>query len=215
MNRLFVNGKEYKDTTSVKLYNLFNHLLYCLDVFVSSEDYEAYDWLLTPLGSGLPKITLQFDNDINRSYPIKYGEVGESFSNPITYTRDTNSAETTLALPTNQPAYQKQVQFIAGSNQSSVGANWAKLPAETDPTDTEMAYSHGINVGYENSVKDDYVLLKFNANVAVPSLELDTFMPRLTFVASPSLHNQLQHGYMNFNDQKESPEDQTIGVRYT
>jgi alpha-tubulin suppressor-like RCC1 family protein len=121
---------------------------------------------------------------------------------------------TSLWLPSNQPEYAEEKFFISGSNKSSAGANWNKFPDEVYATDTEKAWTHGINIGYGNNTKDDYVLLEFKPDFSVTQIELDTYLPKITFVVTPSLHNQLQYSYMNFIDQKERPKDTSIGVRY-
>jgi alpha-tubulin suppressor-like RCC1 family protein len=122
--------------------------------------------------------------------------------------------KTALWLPSNQPEYAEEKFFLSGSNKSSAGANWNKFPDEVYATDTEKAWAHGINISYDNTWKDDYISLEFKPDFSVTSVELDAYMSKITFVAVPSLHNQLQYTYMNFIDQKERPKDTPIGVRY-
>ena len=212
MKKLNLNGRSFDNTNTVKIYNLTNRLVYCLDIFLSSKDNEALTWLLTPNTNNSVKVSLRFDGDANRTFGLKFGNSGESFSNPIIYKRDNNSNKTTILLPNNKASFQQEVYMIAGSNHSSKGAEWFSYSDNFD--ENVRANAHGMNIAVDNMEKDDFILLEVIPSGATNLTLLDKHIANIIIAVDISTHLQLEKNYLHYNDLDETPQDENLGVIY-
>lgn len=213
MKKININGQTFSDTNSFKIYNLTNKLLYCLDIFISSESNESVTWLLTPNEDDTAKFSLKFDDDNNRLFEFRRENAGESFTHPIIYKRDNNSNQTTIMLPANNEAYQQEIYMIAGSNQSNRGINWSRFNEEDIDEDT-IASAHGLNISADNMLKDDFVLIEIVPSNTTNLDLLDIHLANIIFCAHESTHIMLKKDYLYYNDENEYPTDIEIGIQY-
>lgn len=222
MRKLIVNGKTYENTNSVNIYNLLNYLLFSIDVYLCSTDNEALSWILETNGDQTEKISIGIDGQNGATFPIKYGNAGESFSNPISYNRTSSMPDTKIDLPYDDHVDKKPVYFISGSNHSELGKNWANIPGqildnEIIDNNEEISWSHGINISFDNMEKDDKVSLEIIPSGSTDLVLLEKYMEKIMIIAMPSLHTKLKKPYFYFDTFNGLPNKaltEEIGVRY-
>lgn len=72
-----------------KAFNLYPYLIHALDIFITCEKTESYNWLMAQ-DNLVPKLTIQVDGT---NFPIAIGSPGETSTNPITFERSSYSVK--------------------------------------------------------------------------------------------------------------------------
>src|ERR1017187_4746200 len=137
MLTLNVNNTIYKNADSCKLDNLSAQELHDLDIYIMTDSINAQTWLLTTNSDNTPKVQFEVDRFSDRSgntiapgqiFNIQSGNPGESFSNPITYSRTDRIVDDHILddyahiqmLPSHNAMSQKPIRMIGGSVDSKI-----------------------------------------------------------------------------------------------
>lgn len=201
-----VNCATLTDTNISNIYNLGSSPLYAVDIFMYSRVADSIKWILTQNGDATPKIQLRFDDD--QVFDIKAGLAGESFSNPISYSRTTDVGPNVMKVPTHNKTYQADISFIGGGMDSSAGSNWSyRFPVPS--ADSDMALQRQ-NPGINN----DSLKMEILIGGSTDFLILNQYMANVTITVAPSLYRGLKHNYLNYDSEKETPVAVEKGVRY-
>lgn len=232
MLKLNVNGTIYENGTGCKLYNLSAQELHVLDIYISTNDAAAYDWLLAPNDDGSAKISIEMDRCelgpgefvAGQVFEIKEGNVGTSFSDPIIYKREERIYQGAVLddsahiqyLPSHNSTNQEPIRMIGGSTFSSVGDQWGRVRAVAPAgTTDENEFYDELSDWYINlATREDFVQLKVVPSGTTNTSLLDLHMQNITIVVQPSQHKALKKNYMYYDIDNEAPIIENIGVIY-
>lgn len=91
---MYINSKEILYTNSpINIYNISNHMVYALDIYIVCKSATLLSEILTPdvsLPVGGSNASLMIDGV---EFKLKFGYPGESALNPITYIKDASIAK--------------------------------------------------------------------------------------------------------------------------
>jgi hypothetical protein len=201
-----VNCADILDSNVVNIYNLGPTLLFAMDIFIYSRVQTSINWILSPNTDGSPKI--QFRVDDSQTFDIMTGSEGESFSNPISYSRNTNIGPNIKKIPTHNKDYQTDVSFIGGGMNSSAGSNWSyRFPITNTENDISLQlHNPGLN--------NDFLKLEILISPSTDFTLLNNYMKDVTITVAPSLFKGLKYSYLDYDSEPETPTAILEGIRY-
>lgn len=111
VNYININGSEFNFLSSeqsiVKVYNNSELRILAYDIFIETNNYDSYIWLMTKVpnqyGNYVPKLTLTFDEGnerVRNIFGICGGLPGDCISNPIIYKRTSYKTSMSAGVPT-------------------------------------------------------------------------------------------------------------------
>lgn len=203
-----VNGKEFTfidtEESKVKVFNLTPRSILAYDIFVVSDSFDAYVWLMQKVKDSddiySGKFSLSVDDNVElgfngATFDIAGGNEGDSFSNPITYRRKKATPNSPkIYTPThNQSIAKHTYQVFGGSNNSELKGDWLRdiNPASNLYNGYSPSFEQGNNVNFLNA----NISSEVNIELYIDAVFISVIERHALFNEVVFWKNKLENGY--------------------